>query len=201
MAKGFDTEENCGEQAQDIKNAGYDFVARYLSQSYGKRITKNEVTQLKGVGLRIVLVYEDSPIGVDYFSSGRGQVDATRAAQQANALGATAETTIYFVVDYDAGTEDLTTAIIPYFQGIVSGMNSFVSGGYPRYQIGVYGSGATCMAVCGAGLANQGWLAGASGWQGHGSYTSWSVCQGLPTIILDNMSVDPDVAQGNYGAM
>jgi hypothetical protein len=200
MAKGFDATENCGGQAQNIRNAGYDFVGRYLSQSSWKRIAAAEVAQLKGVGLGIVFVYEDAPTGADYFSSGRGQVDATRAAQQANALGAPSGTTIYFAVDYDASAEDLTGSIIPYFQGIVSGMNSFVSSGSPQYRVGVYGSGATCMALSNAGLAKQGWLACAGGWQGHGSYTSWCICQGLPTTIL-GMSVDPDVAQGDYGAM
>jgi len=201
MAKGFDTPDNCGGQAQNIRNAGYDFVARYLSQSTWKRITATEAGQLKGAGLGIVFVYEDAPTGADYFSYGRGQVDATRAAQQANALNAPSGTTIYFAVDYDASADDVTNAIIPYFQGAVSGMNSFVSAaGNPQYRIGVYGSGATCMALSAAGLAPQGWLACAGAWRGHGSYTSWSINQGLPTTIV-GMSADPDVANGDYGAM
>jgi hypothetical protein len=201
MAKGFDTTDNCGGQAQSIKAAGYDFVARYLSQSTWKRITAGEAVQLKGAGLGIVFVYEDAPTATDYFSYGRGQVDARRAAQQANALNAPPGTTIYFAVDYDATADNVTNAIIPYFQGVVSGMNSFVSAaGNPQYRIGVYGSGATCMALSDAGLAKQGWLACAGAWRGHGSETSWSICQALPTTIL-GMSADPDVANGDYGAM
>jgi hypothetical protein len=198
MPKGFDTTENCGPQVQTIKNNGYDFVARYLGQSSHKRITSAEALQLKGVGLAIVLVYEDTPTGADYFSSGRGQVDATRAAQQAQAINAPPGTTIYFAVDYDASADDLSDAIIPYFQGVVSGMTSFASSGNPLYKVGVYGSGATCMAL--TGLAPQGWLACATGWRGHGSYTAWSISQGMPTTIM-GMSVDPDVANASYGAM
>src|SRR5579863_7327575 len=99
MAKGFDTTENCGPQSANIKAAGYDFIARYLSQSSWKRISANEAGALKTAGLAIVLVYEDGPTGTDYFSNARGQVDATRAAQQAQALGAPAEVAIYFAVD------------------------------------------------------------------------------------------------------
>jgi hypothetical protein len=200
MPKGFDTTENCGSHAQNIKNNGYDFVARYLSRSSEKRITLSEAVQVKGAGLAIVLVYEDAPTSADYFSNGRGLVDATRAAQQAMALNAPSGMTIYFAVDYGASAEDLTDAIVPYFQGVVSGMTSFASSGNSQYKVGVYGSGATCMALSSAGLVSQGWLACATAWRGHGSYTGWAISQGLPTTIL-GLSVDPDVANGNYGAM
>jgi len=200
MAKGFDTTENCGPHAEPIKNAGYDFVARYLSQSSWKRIGADEANQLKAAGLGIVLVYEDAPTGADYFSNGRGLVDATRAAQQANMLGAGSGTTIYFAVDYDASNTDLAGSITPYFQGVVSGLNSFASSGNPRYRVGVYGSGATCMAISNAGLTSQGWLAQATGWRGHGAYTAWVISQGMPGTAC-GMSVDPDMATDDYGAM
>jgi hypothetical protein len=200
MAKGFDTTENCAPQAAAIKAAGYDFVARYLSQSSWKRVTASEAGALKTAGLAIVFVYEDAPTGADYFSNGRGQVDAARAAQQAGALGAAAGTTIYFAVDYDASESDLSGSIVPYFQGIVSGITSAAASGNPQYRVGVYGSGATCAAITAAGLSSQGWLAQATGWAGHGSYTSWVISQGMPGTAC-GMSVDPDIAQGDYGAM
>ncbi|HEV2189538.1 MAG TPA: DUF1906 domain-containing protein [Stellaceae bacterium] len=201
MAKGFDTTENCGSQAAAIKTAGYDFVARYLSQSSWKRIGANEANQLTTAGLGIVLVYEDGPTGADYFSNGRGQVDAARAAQQALALDAPADTAIYFAVDYDASNADLSGPINQYFQGVNSGLSSFAGSGNPRYRAGVYGSGATCMAITGAGLASLGWLAQATGWSGHGAYTGWAISQGMPGTAC-GMSVDPDTAvDGNYGAI
>jgi hypothetical protein len=199
MAKGFDTTENCGPQSANIKAAGYDFIARYLSQSSWKRISANEAGALKTAGLDIVLVYEDGPTGTDYFSNARGQVDATRAAQQAQALGAPAEVAIYFAVDYDANSADLSGAINQYFQGVNSALNSFAGSGNPRYRVGVYGSGSTCMAMTSAGLANLGWLAQATGWSGHGADTGWAISQGMPGHAC-GMSVDPDTGTGDYGA-
>jgi hypothetical protein len=199
MARGFDTTDNCGPKAAQIKGAGYDFVARYLSRSTWKLISSAEAQQLKAAGLAIVLVYEDGPTSADYFSSARGQVDGARAAQQARALSAPDGTAIYFAVDYDASNDDLSGVINQYFQGVNSALSSFSASGNPRYQVGVYGSGATCIAITGAGLAAFGWLAQATGWSGHGAYTNWSISQGMPGTVV-GMSVDPDAATTNYGA-
>jgi hypothetical protein len=198
MATGFDTTEDCTTKAAQIKGAGYDFVIRYLSRSSWKRISPGEAQGLKAAGIAVALVYEDGPTSADYFSNARGQVDATRAAQQAQALGAPDNTAIYFGVDYDASDTDLSGVIIQYFQGVNSGLSSFAGSGNPRYRAGVYGSGATCMAVTGAGLASLGWLAQATGWSGHGAYTGWAISQGMPGSAC-GMSVDPDTATGDYG--
>jgi Domain of unknown function (DUF1906) len=163
MPQGFDTTQNCGDKAGAISAAGYDFVARYLSRSSWKLITADEAGKLSAAGLAIVLVYEDGPTSADYFSNARGQVDSARAAQQASLLGAPEGTTIYFAVDYDASDADLAGAINQYFQGTNSGMSSFAAAGNRRYRVGVYGSGATCMSITGAGLVSQGWLAQATG--------------------------------------
>jgi Rv2525c-like, glycoside hydrolase-like domain len=200
MPKGFDTTSDCSDKAAEIREAGYDFVARYLSKSSSKMITPDEAQELSDKGLAIVLVYEDGPTGADYFSNARGQVDAARAAQQANALGAPDGTTIYFAVDYDASGDDHSGVISEYFQGVNSGLSTFAAAGNPRYRVGIYGSGASCIAITNAGLATHGWLAQATGWRGHGAYTSWSISQGMPGHVL-GLSVDPDTAVGDYGAV
>ncbi len=200
MPKGFDTTENCGPRAAPIKVAGYDFVARYLSQSHWKRISPDEVKQLKQRGVAVVLVYEDAPTGADYFSNARGHADALRAAQQAEMIGAPAGTTIYFAVDYDASEAQLAGPITQYFEGVVSGLNSFASAGNPHYRAGIYGSGAACIAISKTGAVTQGWLAQATGWRGHGAYTGWVISQGMPGTAV-GMSVDPDYAKGDYGAI
>jgi hypothetical protein len=202
VATGFDTTENCTAKATQIKTAGYDFVARYLSRSSWKVISPAEAQGLRAAGVAVVLVYEDGPTSADYFSNARGQVDSARAAQQAQALGAPDGTAIYFAVDYDASGDDLSGPINQYFQGVNSGLSSFAAAaaGNPRYQVGVYGSGATCMSITGAGLASLGWLAQATGWSGHGAYTGWAISQGMPGSAC-GMSVDPDTtATNNYGA-
>jgi Rv2525c-like, glycoside hydrolase-like domain len=200
MPKGFDTTEDCSAKAHQIKVAGYDFVARYLSRSAWKRITAEEVETLLEADVSIVLVYEDGPTAVNYFSYARGQIDGSRAAQQANALGAPEAATIYFAIDYDASEQDLGGPISEYFRGVANSLRSFASANNPHYRIGVYGSGAACLAMAGAGLATQGWLAQATGWRGHGAYTTWSIAQGMPSTVL-GLSVDPDTAIGDYGAI
>ena len=201
MPKGFDTPENCASDAQKIKVAGYDFVGRYLSRSSWKVISPAEANALRQAGLAIVLVYEDGPTSDTYFSYSRGQTDGARAAQQANALGAPANTTIYFAVDYDAGEDAIEGVVTQYFQGVVSSLRNFSTGNNPLYRVGVYGSGATCAAITTAGLATMGWLACAMGWRGHNTYANWTISQGMPTTV-SGMSVDPDnaVAAG-YGAI
>ena len=127
-------------------------------------------------------------------------VRAPSAPSQASALGAPDATTIYFAVDYDASFDDVNSAVRKYFEGVNSALTSFAASGNARYRVGVYGSGLTCSAVTGAGLASQGWLAQATGWRGHGAYTSWSISQGMPTTAC-GMSVDPDTAVGDFGAI
>lgn len=200
MPKGFDTPASCGTQAQAIKNAGYDFVARYLSRSTWKVVTPAEAAQLQAAGLAIVLVYEDGSTAASYFSNGRGKTDAARAAQQAAALAAPANTTIYFAVDYDASDADLAGVITQYFQGIADGLRGFAAANGTQYRAGVYGSGATCSMLTGAGLATQGWLCQSTAFHGFATYTGWSIRQGMP-ITVCGLHVDPDDAVGDFGAI
>jgi hypothetical protein len=200
MPKGFDTTVNCTNSAQQIKNAGYDFVGRYLSSHGWKVISPTEATALQNAGLSIVLVYEDAPTSDTYFSNGRGQADGARAAQQAQILGAPNGTTIYFAVDYDASDSDIQGVITQYFQGVSLAFRNFQAVNNIVYRTGVYGSGATCAAITSAVLATQAWLADATGWRGHATFTTWAISQGLPEKVL-GMSVDPDSAVGDYGAI
>lgn len=199
MAKGFDTQTNCGAIGPEIKAAGYDFVGRYLSKFSHKVIARTEAEALSAAGLMIVLVYEDAPTAASYFTPDRGTQDGTRAAQQASLLGAPDAATIYFTVDYDAAENDLTSAIIPYFQSVVGSLRGFAAEHGPQYQTGVYGSGASCLAITGAGLATRGWRACSTGWRGYASYASWSISQSLPTTAC-GLSVDPDLGVGDFGA-
>lgn len=201
MPTGFDTTSDCSGQIQCIKQAGHAFVGRYLSKFSWKVIAKAEADALRQAGLAIVLVYEDGPTADTYFSFGRGQTDGARAAQQANALGAPPDTTIYFGVDYDASDDDIDGVITQYFQGVASSLRNFAAANNPQYRVGAYGSGATCGAISAAGLASMGWLACSPGWRGHDKYVAWSISQSLPATVC-GLSVDPDRAvDGDYGAI
>jgi hypothetical protein len=200
MPKGFDTTQDITSHAAAIKAGNYDFVARYLSQSHWKVINTQEAAAISAAGLGLVLVYEDAPTASDYFSFGRGQADGTRASQQAVLIGAPTGTVLYFAVDYDASSSDISGPITQYFNGVAGALKSFTAANSTGYTTGVYGSGATCSSITAAGLAKCGWLAQSSGWSGHDTYTGWSIRQGMPAIIA-GLSVDPDDAIGDYGAI
>lgn len=194
MAQGFDTTQNVTSKLADLKAAGMDFVGRYLSQSHWKVVTPAEAAAIAQAGLGLVLVYEDGSTSAGYFSTDRGLEDGSRALQQAGLVGAPAGTTIYFAVDYDATAADVSGPVTAYFQGVVQ---SFEATGF---AIGVYGSGATCDAITGAGLAARGWLSQSRGWRGYAGYSRWSIRQG-PSTVLAGLSVDKDEATGDYGAV
>jgi len=200
VPKGFDATQDVSAQVAAIKAAGYDFVARYLSQSNWKVIGTAEASAISAGGLGLVLVYEDGPTTSDYFSFGRGQADGTRAAQQAGLLGAPAGTTLYFAVDYDASADDISGVVTQYFNGIAGALKSLAAANGTAYNVGVYGSGATCSAITAAGLAACGWLAQSHGWGGYDTYSGWSIRQGMPAVIA-GLSVDPDDAIGDYGVI
>ena len=192
MAKGFDTRANCAAKAAAIKAAGYDFVARYLGRNPEKVIVASEAAALHTAGLGIVLVYEDAPTSIEYFSLERGFSDATRAMQQARLIGAAPGTALYFTVDYDA----LTSSWLPisaYFAGAAQALDK--SG----YRVGVYGSGAVCRGMLQRGVAALGWRSQSRGWQGYDAFTDWAISQGPPTLV-EGLSVDEDEAVGDYGA-
>jgi hypothetical protein len=200
MLKGFDTTSNCGAKADQIKGAGYDFVARYLSQSAWKAISPTESNQLRSAGLALVLVYEDGPTSLSYFSNSRGRSDGLRAAEQASAAGGDSSTIIYFAVDFDAQDADLSGAITDYFHGVQESLQTFSTERGKLYRIGVYGSGATCSALTSSGLAVSGWLAQSRRWRGNDSYKEWSIRQSMSATIC-GFSADPDDATGDYGAI
>lgn len=200
MPRGFDTTRNLSECADQVKAAGFDFVSRYLSKSHWKAVDKLELTALTEAGLAVVLVYEDSPTCLNYFSFGRGQADGLRAAQQAILIGAPAETTIYFAVDFDASAEEIGGPISQYFNGVYGSQKSITATHGVAYSVGVYGSGDVCKTITAAALAKHGWLAQSTAWRGHDTYTGWSIRQGAPAAVI-NMSVDLDDALGDFGAM
>ncbi|AOK28087.1 hypothetical protein WS67_14725 [Burkholderia singularis] len=207
MPNGFDTVQNCAANANAIRNAQYDFVARYLSidlyddPPHPKVIGRDEANAIWNAGLKLVLVYEDAPSSCDYFSALRGYIDGLRAATQAGDLGAR-NGGLYFTVDYDAPAADIDGCITSYFHGVASGVAA-AGNGNRRYGIGVYGSGSTCRAMQQAGLVQYTWLANSAGWSGYDPSRPWSIVQQAQTTIsLDcgTMHVDPDTASANFGA-
>lgn len=178
--------------AQAIKNAGFDYVGRYLTGTVGgtrsKAMTNNELQAIFGVGLKVFPIYEDGGYKVSYFSGTQGYVDARTAISTALELGFPIGTTIYFAVDFDALDADISNKVIPYFKSIKYIFDLYSDG----YQIGVYGARNICQRVSYAGYADKSFVADMStGWSGNLGFimpNNWSFDQ-FNTITVGNTTL------------
>lgn len=196
MTKILDTTENTSPHIEDLRQVGCETVIRYYSNSSWKRVTRKEALALANGGLRLAVVYQNRQNQVADFSSSAGEA-AGRAAHD-HASGEIQQPTgsaIYFAVDFDATSSDITGAVIPFFEGVKRGLAAAGSG-TAGYRVGVYGSGRTCKMVSEAGLADFTWLAQSRGWAGYRDWldsAKWNLLQGDETTIV-GLSCDPDEA-------
>jgi len=196
IVSGIDSSSACtSSSCACLKQNGITFVGRYYSRTTqipGKKLTPAEAELISSAGLELVAVYEDGPTSYSYFSAARGTADATGALQQAAAVGQPEGSAIYFTVDYDATQSDIEGNITAYFQAIDETIAD-------AYAVGVYGSGATCSAIFGAGLAEYAWLAQSTGWSGYTEFTEWAIKQG-PEQSVCGLNSDTDDAHGDFGS-
>ena len=142
-AKGCDTATKLTKaQIQTIKNAGYEYVGRYLSNTPGgtldKALTKTEVKNILNVGLRLFYIFQESNNAASKFTSARGKEQAERGIVAAHSLGIPYKSVIYFAVDCDPTDSEITNYILPYFRQVVSIFKS------KPYTVGVYGTRNVC---------------------------------------------------------
>lgn len=196
IISGVDSSSACTSSSIScLQASGITFVGRYYSRTTqipGKKLTQSEAELISAAGLQLVAVYEDGPTSYSYFSAARGTADADGAMQQAEAIGQPEGSAIYFTVDYDAEQSDIAGNITAYFQAVVDAIGNV-------YEVGVYGSGATCSAILGAGLAKYAWLAQSTGWSGYSEFTDWSIKQGPETSVC-GLNSDTDDAHGEFGS-
>lgn len=90
------------------------FVGRYLAS-----LTTKEVQVITNAGLKLFSIWEKgSPTNIRYFTRAKGLSDATSAISATNAIGQTSRSTIYFAVDYDASSQDISGGITQYLEAI-----------------------------------------------------------------------------------
>jgi len=89
--------------------------------------------------LKIVAVYEDGPTSYSYFSASRGTADAGGAIQQAEAVGQPKGSAIYFTVDYDAASDEISGNITAYFEAVAAALNGNLCGGRLRVRLRMRG--------------------------------------------------------------
>ena len=177
------------------------FVARYYRDPTSRwpALSVDEARRLSALGVKIVTVWEWHSSNPAYFTYASGYNDALSAHRQAKSIGQPPGSAIYFAVDFNARGAAMA-AVDQYFRGVAAGLAA--SGrGRPEYRVGVYGSGAVCAAVRGAGLAQYAWLSGSTAWDGTAGYNDWSIRQGAQGARFANLSFDHDSneARADYG--
>lgn len=115
-----------------LKAAGYTFVCRYLGGDPVKDLTKDEAEHLSHAGFDIVVVYEAGAEDA-LLQAGGGGIDAVKAQQQLNAIGAP-HAPVYFAVDFEPKPEQLP-AIRNYFHGATHQLGRDRVGAYGGYSV------------------------------------------------------------------
>jgi LysM repeat protein len=140
MVNGFDCATKLTAiSAKALKEAGFDFVARYLGNSW-KTFDLEEAKAIQSASLKLISIYETSPTSVFYFTKSQGISDAKAAYDYAKVVGQPIGTAIYFTVDYDAQDAHMG-AILAYLDGLKETLK--------EYKIGLYGSYSVMNAVKG----------------------------------------------------
>ncbi|GAA1861606.1 glycoside hydrolase domain-containing protein [Myceligenerans crystallogenes] len=189
-------------RAQTLYSAGYRHVGRYLRNVPGstldKAIKPGELAAIGSSGLGCFPIYQTYGRGASYFDRNRGVSDAFDAMEWARRHGFMPNTRIYFAVDYDALDGEVTSNVLPYFQGVYETVSE-ASG----YKVGIYGARNVCQRVSDAGYADRSFVCDmSSGFSGNLGYplpTNWAFDQ-ISTITVGSgdglIEIDNNVASG-----
>lgn len=128
-------------QIHSIKNAGYQYVGRYLTNTPGgtldKCLTVSEIDNILNAGLKLFAIFQESGDAAGKFTRTSGKNDGEKAYVAAREYGFSTSSTIYFAVDFDPTDDIIQSNIIPYFKGILASNAR-------KYRIGVYGTRNVC---------------------------------------------------------
>ncbi|MEU1037560.1 glycoside hydrolase domain-containing protein [Streptomyces sp. NPDC005907] len=194
-------------RAKTLKDAGYLYLGRYLTNPDStpsgdmkdKEIQPGELQTIADAGMRVYPIYQTFGRGTDSFSVGQGTADALAAVNAAVKHGFKPGTRIYFAVDYDAVDDEVTSYIIPHFEGVNDGIES--AGG--QYKVGIYGPRNVCSRVSERKLADASFVSdmstGFSGNLGYPLPNNWAFDQ-IKTITIGSgdgaINIDNNIASG-----
>jgi hypothetical protein len=156
-----------------MKSTGVQTVARYYEYEdetqRGKRLRKSELRLIAGHGFNLLVVFQHKSGKPGTFLNWRkrGPADARRALAMAKEMNQPKGSGIYFAVDNDLVGHSpwlryYNKAVLSYFREID---RVFAKSG-KTYNIGVYGSGATCKLLRQHKLVSYCWLSFAKKHQG-----------------------------------
>lgn len=191
-------------RALTLYNAGYRIVGRYLTNSavpdaLDKCIKPGELATLALNGLSVFPIFQEGGDGVDYFSWLQGYQAGLKAHAAATGHGFDIGTHIYFAVDFDAYESEVTSAVIPHFEGIRDAFDTVNS----LFKVGVYGARNTCAIVSAHSLAELSFVGdmstGYSGNLGFPLPANWAFDQILEYSIGSGsgaIGIDKDIVSG-----
>ncbi|MGY8661416.1 glycoside hydrolase domain-containing protein [Bradyrhizobium sp. UFLA05-109] len=203
----IDTNMRTTPRLASLKQNGVDTIIRYYCRNTRqpeKRLTPDEAGAIIRAGLKLAVVYQGAGDSPASFSQDAGAKDGAYARDYAaNVIGQPADSAIYFAVDYDASDADIRTRIVPYFSAVRQALKGGAGGA--SYRVGVYGSGAVCQALLGAGLASFTWVSQSGGFHGTAAFLrsgQWNLHQRLPSTLC-GLSIDqnePNPQRPQFGA-
>ncbi|WP_156727794.1 glycoside hydrolase domain-containing protein [Streptomyces apocyni] len=189
-------------RAKTLRDNGYRYVGRYLSNvpgsSLDKEIKPGELDTIAAYGLRCFPIYQTYGASAGYFHDTQGTVDAYAAIHRAAHYGFKPGTRIFFAVDFDALDHEVTSNIIPHFEAIRR-----VLAADGRYRVGIYGARNVCTRVHREGLSKASFVSdmstGFSGNLGYALPSDWAYDQ-IATITIGSgdgaIEIDKNIASG-----
>lgn len=179
------------------------FVLKYLvpgSVNVDKNWTAAELALCRDAGLLCGSIMQRRNSRVADFSRDAGVQQAGDAQARAADLGQPGGSAIYFGVDFDASLKEFTSAVLPYFEGVLARFEQLKS----PYRVGAYGSALVLEELQRRKLIACAWLPGSSGW-GWGRYKAylaseqWDMHQ-QPDTTLCGFSVDMNTCRDLFAA-
>jgi peptidoglycan hydrolase-like protein with peptidoglycan-binding domain len=185
---------------QTVRNNGYRIVGRYLTGGTNKVLTNSEIALINDHGLSFFPLYQEDGDALEYFSYDQGYDAGVAACAAARGFGIPYGTVLYFSVDFDALDEEITSAVIPHFQGVRDSVAA--DGG--QYAVGVYGCRNTCSRLSSAGLTSRSFVSGMStGYSGNLGFPlpeNWAFDQIKNEVLASgtagSVEIDNDIVSG-----
>ena len=142
-------------RAKTLINDGRLYVGRYLTGRY--RLTSEELNVIYKNNLKLIPLMQVLGTESWNFNYSSGLRDAFSALTVSRFHGLASGTLIYFAIDYDALTSDLSEYIEPYFKAINEAFNDS-SLNPNKYRIGVYAPRAICSALYKKGYTSSSYV-------------------------------------------
>ena len=175
-----------------LKEHGYLYIGRYVThadiQGEDKALQLGELDRIVSRGFGVFPIAQSSGDECTYFTRSQGVADTIQAEHDAAYEGIPRGATIYYAVDFDALDAEVTTNILPYFQGIHETAK--------YYKVGVYGARNICTRVSEAGYATSSFVSdmstGYSGNMGYRLPENWMYDQ-FANITISNAKVSLEI--------